>query len=106
MKEDQWGKVLTLSHQTMLEILYLAVCATVVAFLLFNWGIQRIGATKASAYINLMPVNALWIAVFLYGETISAYHLLGMSLTLAGVFITTQNKVQAAVLKVKAMSSI
>ena len=64
------------------------------AFLLFNWGIQRIGATKASAYINLMPVNAVWIAVLLYGEKISAYHLLGMALTIAGVFITTQNKVQ------------
>ena len=94
IKEDQWSKVLNLSNQTMLEIIYLATCATVVAFLLFNWGIQRIGATKASAYINLMPINALWIAVFLYGEKISAYHLIGMSLTLLGVYITTQNKIQ------------
>lgn len=99
MKEDQWSKVLYVSNQSMLEILYLAVFATVVAFLLFNWGIQRIGATKASAYINLMPVNAVWIAVFLYGEKISTYHLLGMSLAIAGVFITTQNKVQPAVLE-------
>ncbi|AIF52286.1 DMT family transporter [Pelosinus sp. UFO1] len=94
IKEDQWSKVLNLSNQTMLEIIYLATCATVVAFLLFNWGIQRIGATKASAYINLMPINALWIAVFLYGEKISAYHLIGMSLTVLGVYITTQNKIQ------------
>jgi len=94
IKEDQWSKVLNLSNQTMLEIIYLATCATVIAFLLFNWGIQRIGATKASAYINLMPINALWIAVFLYGEKISAYHLIGMSLTLLGVYITTQNKIQ------------
>jgi len=96
IQENQWSAVLHVSNQIILEILYLAVCATVVAFLLFNWGIQRIGATKASAYINLMPINALWIAVFLYGEKISVYHLLGMSLTIAGVFITTQNKVQPA----------
>jgi len=94
ISEGQWSKTLSLSTQTMLELLYLAVCATLVAFLLFNWGIQRIGATKASAYINLMPINALWIAVLLYGETISTYHLIGMSLTITGVFITTQNKVQ------------
>ena len=92
ISEGQWSKTLSLSNQTILEILYLAVFATVVAFLLFNWGIQRIGATKASAYINLMPINALWIAVLLYGETISAYHLIGMSLTIAGVFITTKSK--------------
>ena len=106
IQENQWSTVLHVSNQIILEILYLAVCATVVAFLLFNWGIQRIGATKASAYINLMPINALWIAVFLYGEKISVYHLLGMSLTLAGVFITTQNKVQPAVLKVKTGSTV
>ena len=105
IKEDQWGRVLQVSNQTMLEILYLAVFSTFVAFLLFNWGIQCIGATKASAYINLMPINALWIAVFLYGEKISAYHLIGMSLTIAGVFITTQNKVQPAVLKVRDIST-
>jgi len=103
--EDQWSTVIHVSNQTMLEILYLSVCATVVAFLLFNWGIARIGATKASAYINLMPINALWIAVFLYGETISAYHLIGMSLTIAGVFLTTQNKVQPTVLDVRAIST-
>lgn len=90
--EEQWDKALSLSTQTILELLYLAIFATVIAFVLFIWGIQRIGATKASAYINLMPINALWIAVLMYGETISAYHLIGMSLTIAGVFMTTQGK--------------
>jgi drug/metabolite transporter (DMT)-like permease len=94
ISEGQWGKTLDLSNQIQLELLYLSVCATFVAFLLFNWGIQRIGATKASAYINLMPVNALWIAALLYGEKISVYHLIGMTLTITGVFITTQNKPQ------------
>jgi len=103
--ENQWSKVVHLSNQMMLELLYLAVCATVVAFLLFNWGIARIGATKASAYINLMPVNALWIAVVLYGEKISTYHWIGMFLTIAGVFITTQNKVQPAEFAVKDIST-
>ena len=103
--EHQWSKVLSLSNQTALEMLYLSVCATVVAYLLFNWGIQRIGATKASAYINLMPVNALWIAVIFYGETISAYHLVGMALTIGGVFITTQSKVETPVLEVSPASS-
>lgn len=100
IQENQWGNVLSVSHQTMLEVLYLSVCATVVAFLLFNWGIQRVGATKAAAYINLMPINAVWIAVFLYGEKISTYHLMGMAITIAGVLITTQNKVQPVVIKV------
>lgn len=90
--ENGWIKTLSLSSQVTFEMIYLAVFATVVAFLVFNWGIQRIGATKTSAYINLMPVNALWIAVLFYGETISFYHFIGMALTIAGVLITTQSK--------------
>lgn len=102
--EGQGNKTLSLSTQTILELMYLAIFATVVAFLLFNWCIQRIGATKASAYINLMPINALWIAVLLYDETIAAYHLIGMSLTIAGVFITTQSKVQTSTVTTSNMS--
>jgi drug/metabolite transporter (DMT)-like permease len=102
LNEGSWHKVLHLSGQTMLELLYLSVCSTVIAFLLYNWGVQRIGATKASAYINLMPVNALWIAAVLYGETVSFYHLLGMVLTITGVVITTQNKPQPALTPIPA----
>ncbi len=94
VKEEQWSNVMHVSNQTMLEIVYLAVCSTVFAFLLFNWGVERIGATKASAYINLTPINAAWIAALLYGEKIAAYHLIGMAITIAGVLITTRNKVQ------------
>ena len=97
LNEGPWYRAINISTQTKLELVYLAVFATVVAFLLFNWGIQRVGATKASAYINLMPINALWIAVLLYGEKISAYHVIGMSLTIAGVFITTQSKTKITV---------
>lgn len=97
--EAAWDKTLSLSTQVTWEIIYLAVFATVVAFLVFNWGIQRIGATKTSAYINLMPVNALWIAVLFYGESISAYHLIGMALTIAGVFITTQSNSKTVTVK-------
>lgn len=98
VKEDQWHSVLYVSNQTMVEIVYLAVCSTVFAFLLFNWGVERIGATKASAYINLTPINAAWIAILLYGEKIAAYHLIGMAVTITGVLITTRNKVEPAML--------
>lgn len=89
--ENQWDKVLYLSNQTILEMIYLALCATVIAFILYNWGIQKIGATKASAYINLMPLNALWIAVLFYNETVSMNHIFGMLLTITGILLTTRS---------------
>lgn len=88
--EKGWQKVPYISFQVFLELLYLAIFATVLAFILYNIGIRRIGASKASAYINLMPVNAVLIAWALYGETVTIMHLLGMALVISGVILTTR----------------
>ncbi|SMD13829.1 DMT family transporter [Sporomusa malonica] len=87
--EGAWHTLPRLSGQVMAELVYLAVFATVLAFILFNVGIKRIGASKASAYINLMPVNAMLIAWAVYGETITLMHLAGMVLVVTGVGLTT-----------------
>jgi drug/metabolite transporter (DMT)-like permease len=89
LSEGAWHTLPGLSGQVMLELVYLAVFATVVAFIMFNIGIKRIGASKASAYINLMPVNAILIAWAIYGETITLMHLAGMVLVMTGVCLTT-----------------
>jgi drug/metabolite transporter (DMT)-like permease len=69
----------------MLELLYLAVGATFIAFLIFNIGVREIGASKASAYINLMPVSAVLIAVLFYGEPVTLVHGVGMLCVMSGV---------------------
>jgi drug/metabolite transporter (DMT)-like permease len=85
----------------MVELVYLAVFATVVAFIMFNIGIKRIGASRASAYINLMPVNAMLIAWAIYGETITLMHLAGMVLVVTGVCLTTLAPTASAAGKTK-----
>ena len=54
-------------------------------------GVREIGAGKASAYINLMPVNAVLIAALLYGETVTWTHGLGMCFVMSGVYLTTRS---------------
>ncbi|HWR40799.1 MAG TPA: DMT family transporter [Patescibacteria group bacterium] len=87
--EGAWPRLTQLSGQAMAELAYLAVFPTVLAFLLYNLGIRRIGASRASAYINLMPVNAVLIAAAVYGETVTMMHLSGMVLVIGGVLLTT-----------------
>jgi len=91
LAEGSWHLVPHISLQSKLELVYLAVFATVLAFILYNIGISRIGASRASAYINLMPVCAVFIAWALYGETVTAMHGLGMLAVVSGVFLTTQS---------------
>jgi drug/metabolite transporter (DMT)-like permease len=85
LPEKGWRSVISLSAQGWAEMLYMMVCATVIAFLLWNEGIHRIGAGKASLYMNLVPINATWMAVFLYGTLISWQQFAGMGLVIAGV---------------------
>lgn len=87
--EDGWARLPAAGGQTLAEMAYLVVFPTVVAFFLFNTGIKRIGASRASAYINLMPVNAIWIAAVFYGETVTAAHLAGAALIISGLLLIT-----------------
>lgn len=87
--EDGWTRLSAASGQTTAEIIYLILFPTVIAFFLYNIGVRRIGASRASAYINLMPVNAIWIAAVFYGERITGAHLAGAALIISGLLMIT-----------------
>lgn len=87
--ETGWSRLPALSGQTSAEMIYLILFPTVIAYFLFNKGIQRIGASRASAYINLTPVNAIWIAALFYGEPVTAAQLTGAALIICGLLLVT-----------------
>lgn len=84
-----WEKVLDLSMQGWFEMLYMVVCGTIIGYIVFNKGVDKIGASKASMYLNITPIVATFFAVVLYGAEITWEQLLGMIIVLAGVFIAT-----------------
>lgn len=68
-------------------IAYMAVGGTVVPFLLWNRGIQRLGIGPASVFTNLVPVFSLFLAVIFLGERPAGLQLGGTTLVLAGVWL-------------------
>lgn len=89
LTEDGWSRLPAASAQTVWEMAYLVIFPSVAAYFLFNVGIKRIGASRASAYINLMPVNAIWIAAVFYGETVTIAHMAGAALIIGGLLLIT-----------------
>ncbi len=87
--EGGWARLPAASAQTALEMAYLIIFPTVLAFFLFNTGIKRIGASRASAYINLTPINAIWIAALFYGEQVTFAHMSGAVLIISGLLLIT-----------------
>lgn len=70
-------------------ILYLALFASVLAFIFWNRAVRTIGANRAGPFIHLMPVFSTILAVIFLGETIQRYHLQGIGLIFIGIAMTT-----------------
>jgi len=69
---------------------YLAVFGTVLGFLWYYEGIQAIGATKASLFINFVPVSAILMAFVILREPVTLSLLSGGMLVTGGVFLTNR----------------
>ncbi|MGZ8475324.1 MAG: DMT family transporter [Candidatus Limnocylindria bacterium] len=68
-------------------VAYLAVFGTVGAFVLFNLGVARIGAARASAFALLVPVVGVLSSVALLGERLGPLTVLGGAVVLAGLWL-------------------
>lgn len=68
-------------------ILYAGIPASIVTTYLWMRAVREIGASKASIFLNLMPLFSALIAMAFLGERLETWHLLGGSLTLAGVIM-------------------
>jgi len=69
------------------SILYVAIFPSIVAYFCWNRGIEMIGANRTGLFMYFIPVFASVMAIFFLGETLHAYHGMGMALILAGMVI-------------------
>jgi drug/metabolite transporter (DMT)-like permease len=73
-----------------LPIFYLGVASSIVAFGLYNWGMGRVPAARASSFINLVPVVAAFGAWLFLGETLSPIQMIGGAVVILGVLLSQQ----------------
>lgn len=68
-------------------LLFYAVSASVLSFLLWYSGIRQVPANVAGLFIGLMPVSAALVGVLALGERFAASHALGMALVLGAILL-------------------
>jgi drug/metabolite transporter (DMT)-like permease len=69
-------------------IVFLGFFGTALAFTWYAEAVQRIGATRSAAFINLVPVSAVILGAVLLDERLGVVVLFGGTLVIAGVIIT------------------
>lgn len=75
-----------------LAIGHMSIFVTVVSFVMYYYGIQQIGAAKASVFINFMPISAVIMASVFLGEALTLPHLIGALFVLSGVTLSTYKR--------------
>jgi drug/metabolite transporter (DMT)-like permease len=90
-RESLSGHPLPPTMTSALAIAYVAIFASLLAYLAFNRVVELIGANTAGLVAHLVPVFGTLLAVGLLGETLHSYNILGIALIGAGVWLATRS---------------
>jgi drug/metabolite transporter, DME family len=77
-------------------IVLIAVVATIIPFVLFLWGLQRIGASRAGIVSTLEPLSAAILAYFWLDQTLDAWQFAGAALVVVAIAVVQSEREQAA----------
>ena len=70
-------------------MVYFAVFPSILSYLFWNRGVQRIGANRAGLFLYLVPVFGVVLAVTFLGEQLHFFHLAGAALIFIGIALST-----------------
>jgi len=85
--EQTGSATMNLTRPVILSILYVAVFPSIVAYFCWNRGVEVLGANRTGLFINLIPVFASVLAILFLGESLQAFHLIGMGLIFGGMIL-------------------
>lgn len=80
------------SAAALAAMLYVGIAASLLANLLYMFGIARVGPTRAGMFIHLVPLYGAIMSIALLGERPHIYHAVGMAATMAGLACSGHTK--------------
>jgi len=92
LREGMLGDIMTCSAENWLCILYLGVCGTVIGFVWYYRGVEKIGPVKAGLFINFVPVWAVIFACLILGEKPTGSLFAGAAFVIGGVCLTNKRQ--------------
>ena len=83
------GKHMILDGTAIVAILYVGVFAAAGGFLCWHFGVAKIGPNRTGVFFNLVPVFGLFLAIAFLGETLYAFHVVGVPLIFVGIWLAS-----------------
>ncbi len=73
-----------------LGVLYLALVITALGYVVWNWALERVTASRAAIFLNLQPVVGALLGVVILGEPLTPFTVVGGVLVVAGLLLTVR----------------
>jgi drug/metabolite transporter (DMT)-like permease len=70
--------------------LYLAVVITALGYLVWNWALERVEASRAAIFLTLQPLGGALLGAVLLGEPVTAFTVVGGALIVGGLCMTVR----------------
>lgn len=86
---------------SLFAIIELGIFASSIAFILFAYGITKIGVSKASFFTNLIPIFTSIIAFFILSEKLSFIKYLGIFVVVSGLFLSQLQSLNTKEIRIK-----
>lgn len=71
---------------TWASIGFLTICCSIIAFLVYNYGLEKLSASTVALFIYVMPLSGVFAAVLILGEQITVFTMLGAALIIYGMY--------------------
>lgn len=78
-----------------ISVAYLGIIGSALAFTLYMFVLKHLSATISSLYTYINPVVAILLGWLLLGEALTAWEVVGMGITILGVWIVNSRRVSA-----------
>lgn len=72
---------------SVISVTYVALFASVLAYLFWNHGAAKIGASRTGQFAHVVPVSGILIATLILGEKLHTFHFIGILLVASGIIL-------------------
>lgn len=80
------------SMKAIFSLIYMGIFSSLIAFLLQQKGIKKIGPVKASIYTNLIPIYSIVLSALILKEKVTLIQIIAMILVMFAIMINMENK--------------
>lgn len=87
-----WGGSVALTPASFAAMLYVGIVPSFLGYVFWNRAVAEVGSNVAGIFIHLMPAFGSLLAWMFLGERIRAFHVVGIALILAGVWLTARGR--------------